>query len=128
MQVSPVIPALRYEDAKRAIDILVEAFGFEAHAVYEGDGGTIDHAQLVHGSGMVMLGSTKDDAWDELGPAAVYVIVDDCDTHHARAAGAGVEIVMEPEDQEYGGRLYTARDHEGNWWSFGTYDPTAGGS
>jgi uncharacterized glyoxalase superfamily protein PhnB len=36
---------------------------------------------------------------------------------------AGAEIVMEVEDQDYGGRLYSCLDPEGHLWSFGTYDP-----
>jgi uncharacterized glyoxalase superfamily protein PhnB len=42
---------------------------------------------------------------------------------HARQAGA--DIAMEPEDQDYGGRLYVCRDLEGHVWSFGSYDPWA---
>ena len=32
---------------------------------------------------------------------------------------------MEPADQDYGGRLYAARDPEGQLWNFGSYDPWA---
>ena len=32
---------------------------------------------------------------------------------------------MEPEDQPYGGRLYSALDPEGHLWNFGSYDPYA---
>jgi uncharacterized glyoxalase superfamily protein PhnB len=43
---------------------------------------------------------------------------------------AGAEVVMPLTDQDYGSRDYTARDPEGNLWSFGTYlpriPPTAG--
>ncbi len=28
-----------------------------------------------------------------------------------------------PQDQDYGGRVYTCKDFEGNVWSFGDYDP-----
>lgn len=56
---------------------------------------------------------------------APYVIVQDVDGHCARARAAGAEIIMEPEDQDYGGRNYGARDPEGNAWSFGSYDPWA---
>jgi uncharacterized glyoxalase superfamily protein PhnB len=31
--------------------------------------------------------------------------------------------VRELEDMDYGSREYSARDPEGNLWSFGTYDP-----
>jgi uncharacterized glyoxalase superfamily protein PhnB len=44
---------------------------------------------------------------------------------YARAKAAGAEIVMEIEDQDYGGRLYSCRDPEGHLWNFGTYDPWA---
>ena len=54
-----VIPALQYQDAPAAIAFLCKAFGFEKMAVYEGEGGTIEHAQLTLGNGMVMLGSAR---------------------------------------------------------------------
>jgi uncharacterized glyoxalase superfamily protein PhnB len=41
----------------------------------------------------------------------------------AHGAHRRVEILMPPTDQEYGSRDYTARDAEGNVWSFGTYAP-----
>ena len=56
---------------------------------------------------------------------SAYVLVDDCDRHHARAVSAGADVVKPPEDQDYGGRLYICRDLEGHVWSFGTYDPWA---
>ena len=55
-----VIPALQYTDAKAAIEFLCKAFGFAKNAVYEEPDGSVAHAQLTHGNGMVMLGSTKD--------------------------------------------------------------------
>ena len=51
------------------------------------------------------------------------MIVDDVDAHYARARDAGAEIVMEPADQDYGGRLYICRDIERHVWNFGSYDP-----
>ncbi|MEV7564452.1 VOC family protein [Streptomyces tanashiensis] len=127
-----ICPALRYEDAKAAIRQLTEGFGFTEHAVYEGEDGRVMHAELTCGNGMVMLGSKgSGTAFDKLmadgGPTAVYVRVDDVDEHHARAVAQGIEIVMPPTDQEYGSRDYTARDAEGNVWSFGTYAPGAAG-
>ena len=100
-----------------------------------GEDGTIAHAQLAFGNGMIMLGSTSDDAFGRLqrpldtpdSPVSMsaYAIVDDVDAHHARAVGAGARVVMPPEDQDYGGRLYACRDPEGNLWNFGSYDPWA---
>ncbi|MEU0400737.1 VOC family protein [Streptomyces sp. NPDC006197] len=127
-----ICPALRYEDAKAAIKQLTEGFGFTEHAVYEGEDGRVMHAELACGNGMVMLGSKgSGTGFDKLmgdgGPTAVYVRVDDVDEHHARAVAQGIEIVLPPTDQEYGARDYTARDAEGNVWSFGTYAPGAVG-
>ena len=49
--------------------------------------------------------------------------VEDPDALHARAKEAGATIEREPEDEHYGSREFTARDPEGNLWSFGTYRP-----
>jgi superfamily I DNA/RNA helicase len=38
---------------------------------------------------------------------------------------AGAEVVRDLIDEDYGSRGYTARDLEGNVWSFGTYRPEA---
>lgn len=122
--VSPVIPTLRYRDAPAAIGFLVDALGFERNMVVEGDEGTIEHAQLTYGTGMVMVGSSREnDMFSDLGPVSIYVIIDDVHAHHARAAAAGAEVVMEPEEQDYGGWSYTVKDAEGNLWSFGGYTP-----
>jgi uncharacterized glyoxalase superfamily protein PhnB len=118
-----VFPILTYDDAQAAIDFLVKAFGAERHALYGGDDGTIQHAEVRLGNGIVMLGSSRADS-----PAtrnSVYVVVENPDEHCARARKAGAEIVMELRDTEYGSRDYGARDPEGNTWYFGTYQPFA---
>jgi uncharacterized glyoxalase superfamily protein PhnB len=122
-----IFPVLRYRDAAAAIDWLERAFGFARDMVVPGPHGTVTHAQLRHGSGMVMLGSASDDSpWAQpAGAAAIYVVVEDPDAHHARAVQAGADIVMELTDQDYGSREYGARDPEGNLWSFGTYRPAS---
>jgi len=127
-----VIPALQYRDAKAAIDFLCHAFGFEKNAVYEEPDGSIAHAQLILGNGMVMLGSVKDSEYSKLlvRPAdaggvtmSVYVVVEDADAHFARAKAAGATITRKPVTQDYGGRDYTCKDPDGHVWTFGTYDP-----
>ncbi|WP_030962155.1 VOC family protein [Streptomyces sp. NRRL S-378] len=128
--VPSICPTLVYRDAKAAIKLLTEAFGFSQVAVYEGDDGSVVHAELAYGNGVVMLGSKGtggafDKAMENAGPAGVYVVVDDVDAHHLRAVEHGVEILMGPTDQDYGSRDYMARDGEGNIWSFGTYAPQA---
>ena len=130
-----VIPALQYKDAKAAIEFLCKAFGFTKNAVYEEKDGSIAHAQLAHGNGMVMLGSVKDSEYSKLlvRPSdaggvtmSTYVVVEDADAHFARAKAAGAQITREPVTQDYGGRDYTCKDPEGHVWTFGTYDPMPG--
>jgi uncharacterized glyoxalase superfamily protein PhnB len=119
-----IFPSLRYRDAPRAIEFLVEAFGFQRAMVVENDDGTIAHAELSYGDGMVMLGTDRDDSHgSHVGQGWMYVVVEDADAHYARARAAGAEIVRELEEQDYGSRDYSARDFEGNLWSFGTYRP-----
>ena len=128
-----IVPCLSYRDAPAAIAWLKEAFGFTENMVVPGPDGTIAHAQLALGNGMVMVGSERD---DELGlripcdfggvTQSIYVVVDDADAHYARAVAAGAEIVRELEDTPYGSRDYSARDPEGHLWNFGTYRPSTG--
>ena len=54
-----IIPALRYRDARAAIEFLCRAFGFEKTLVVDGPNNTIAHAQLTFGNGMIMLGSIR---------------------------------------------------------------------
>jgi uncharacterized glyoxalase superfamily protein PhnB len=118
-----VFPILSYDDAPAAIDFLIDAFGAERHAVYAADDGTIQHAEIRLGNGIVMLGSSRADS-----PAtrnSIYVIVEDPDAHCERARAAGATIVMELRDTEYSSRDYGAWDPEGNTWYFGTYQPFA---
>src|ERR1700742_1369834 len=96
-----IIPALHYKDAKAAIEFLCRAFGFEKKAVYEDKDGSIAHAELLHGNGMIMLGSVKDTEYGKLlrrpndaggVTMSVYIIVGDVDAHFARAKAAGAII------------------------------------
>ncbi|GHB28995.1 hypothetical protein GCM10010331_14520 [Streptomyces xanthochromogenes] len=124
-------PTVLYDDAKAAIRRLEDAFGFTEVCVYEDEHGSVTHAELSYGTGLVMVGSKGREgvfaeAMAESGPVGVYVVVGDVDAHHARAAEQGMEILMAPADQDYGSRNYTARDAEGNVWSFGTYAPGGG--
>ena len=103
--------------------------GFVKAAAEVGVDGTIVHAEMSFGNGVIMLGSAKPDrSWVsplEL-PAlhqVVSVVVDDPDGHYAMAKAAGARIVRELRDEDYGSRGYGARDPEGNEWYFGTYRP-----
>jgi len=123
-----IFPVLKYADAHAAIDFLERAFGFERHAVYEGENGGVAHAELRFGDDYVMLGSTAEgeERFNQgAGRQSLYLVVDDPDALHDRAREAGATIERPLTDQDYGSREFTARDPEGNLWSFGTYRPSA---
>jgi uncharacterized glyoxalase superfamily protein PhnB len=133
---SAMIPSMRYRDPHAAIAWLCRAFGFTKNAVYENDLGGVEHAQLVHGNGMIMLGGVRHDDFgqhiaqpDEIGgreTQCAYVIVADCKAHYVQARAAGAVIVNDYSEKGYGGGGYSCRDPEGHLWYFGSYDPWQG--
>ncbi len=128
-----IIISLRYADAPRMYDWLIEAFGFEKHAAYYSeDGRTLLHGELRMGASFVMLGSSEGNEFGklvsrpaELGgtTASPYIDTDDIDARCERARKAGAQICMEPTDQPYGSRDFICKDPEGHVWCFGTYRP-----
>ena len=84
---SAIIPCLRYRDAPAAIEWIVRVFGFEKHLVVPDAMGSITHAQLSLGGGMIMLGSVADTPFglhlkqpDEVGgieTQSAYIVVAD---------------------------------------------------
>jgi uncharacterized glyoxalase superfamily protein PhnB len=119
-QAPNIFPFMRFTDADAALEWLSRAFGFEEHVVYRSDDGTIQHAEVALGPGIVMFGPGDPSS------QGVYVAVEDVDAHYERAKAAGAEITREIEDTPYESREYTARDLDGHVWSFGTYRPERG--
>jgi uncharacterized glyoxalase superfamily protein PhnB len=131
MTPSNLFAALRFRDADAALEWLARAFGTREHAVHRDGEGRVVHAELLLGEGILMLGPADfENGWlggssgnPRASTVSIYAVVPDPDAHHARAAAAGAEIVRALQDTPYGSREYSARDLEGNLWSFGTYDP-----
>jgi uncharacterized glyoxalase superfamily protein PhnB len=127
-----IFPAVRYRDANTAVDFLKRAFGAEEKAIHRGEDGTIHHAELRLGVGIVMIGQYSENGFlggepprPRSSTVSLYVVVKDPDRHHETARAAGASVVRDLEDMDYGSREYSVRDLEGNLWSFGTYDPYA---
>jgi uncharacterized glyoxalase superfamily protein PhnB len=125
-----IFPTLRYRDADRALAWLQDAFGFELEECFRDPAGAVAHAELRLGAGLVMLGQQRGESHmaghppDALASTiGIYVVVEDPSAHHERARQAGASIVRELTATDYGSREYSARDLEGNLWSFGSYDP-----
>jgi uncharacterized glyoxalase superfamily protein PhnB len=125
-----VSPCLRYADAHAAIAWLRDACGFEEKLVVPGDDGTIAHAELSLGTGVLMVGSRRDDdlRFDTPDRTAattggVYAYVADPDALFSRVSLNGARIIHPLNDTDYGSREFGIADPEGNRFSFGTYRP-----
>lgn len=132
---SPLIPVLRYRDAPAAIKWLCEVLGFARHQVFANADGSIAHAELTLGGGIIMLASAvKEGEYaklikqpDEVGGFSTqgsYVIVQDVDAVYQRALAAKANIVIKLQDSEEG-RGFSCKDVEGHVWSVGNYNPWA---
>ncbi|WP_086819377.1 VOC family protein [Allokutzneria sp. NRRL B-24872] len=119
MTTQSVFPSLRYRDAAAAIPWLVSAFGLTERAVYADSDGVVRHAELGWQDNIIMIGTSE----RSTGAAWLYLTVADPDAHFAKAVAAGARVERDLADTDHGSREYTARDQEGNLWSFGTYLP-----
>ena len=118
-----LIPNLVYHDADEAIIWLDRAFGFTVLLRVEGEGGRIDHAQLVRDDKMIMLSSVRHDEYGMhfenpkkkgISTQGAYIIVDDVSAAYERALAAGARVLIELRSQDYGGEGFTVRDPEGH--------------
>ena len=123
-----------YQDAAAAIDWLGRAFEFEVRLKVEGEGGRIEHSELVLPGGLIMVGQEGGERPEHaqmVSPRSVggkntqvlAVYVDDVDAHCARARAAGAEVFREPAASDFGpeynvDRTYGCRDPEGHIWFF----------
>lgn len=123
-------PIIGYRDLGAAIDWLCRVFSFEPQEVVQNDDGSYAHVELRLGDGVFMPSSARTggdpaNPWNQpLGTQGIYVALDGIDAHYARAVAEGADIPRPLAGTDYGSREYTARDLEGNLWSFGTYRPT----
>ncbi len=121
-----VYPALTYRDVDSALLFLAEAFGLEVDELGHDDTGAVRSATVRAGEGRVLV---QPDVPEELhgshlGQGWVYVTVADVDAHCSRARSAGALVLGDPHGSPDGTfRGYSARDPEGNLWSFGTDRP-----
>jgi uncharacterized glyoxalase superfamily protein PhnB len=129
--------SLFYDDAPKALDWLCRVFGFEVRLKVEGEGGRIEHSELVFGDGLVMVSTAQKPMAKGRAPSPgksprsvggvntqmLCVFVDDADEHCARARKAGARIIDEPTTSDYGDdywsdRSYRVEDLEGHHWWF----------
>jgi uncharacterized glyoxalase superfamily protein PhnB len=127
-----IIPYLYYPDAAKALDFLVDAFGFEVISAYRDDDENVLTAQLRTGDGVVMIGpgmdgfgtrGVQDPDW---ATTRMFVYVNDVDAHYERARAAGARIVSEPAMHFSDNKIYVAADSGGQQWIFAEPTGSAG--
>jgi uncharacterized glyoxalase superfamily protein PhnB len=119
-----ILPYLYYPDATKALDFLVDAFGFEVKSALRDANDEVLTAQLRTGDGVVMIGpgmeafgtrAVQDPNW---ATTRMFVYVDDVDSHYERAKAAGATIVSEPAVHFSDNKIYVATDCGGQQWIF----------
>jgi len=130
-----IATAIYYEDASKAIDWLCMAFGFDVQMKVEGEGGRIEHSELIYGGGLIMVSSPSGDKAEKFpyrrspkqlngaNTQNLFMYVDDVEAHCKRAREAGATIDDEPKDTDYGeehwtDRGYSCTDIDGHHWWF----------
>jgi uncharacterized glyoxalase superfamily protein PhnB len=119
------ISSVIYKDNRAALKWLQKAFGFEPSEVLTDAKDNIVHAEMTHGDGVIMI-SNEFTSWARspgsvggTNTQRVHVRLEKgIDEHCARARAAGAKVAMEPADQFYGDRTYSAMDPEGHHWTF----------
>jgi PhnB protein len=120
-------PYLAVDDAARAIEYYVKAFGAKEVVRMDAPGGKVGHAELELGDSRIMLSDPFPQASTrppkELGgtSASVFLYVEDVDAVVKRAVDAGATVTMEVANQFWGDRFGTITDPFGHVWSIATH-------
>ena len=122
-----VLPHLTIKDAPRAIEFYKKALGAVELSRHNGPDGSIMHASIRIGSGMVFLNEENRD-WGALSPQTLggtpvwmMVYVPDVDATFEQARSAGAEVVMPVGDQFWGDRYGVLKDPFGHMWEIATH-------
>lgn len=126
-----LLPLIRYRDPERAVDWLGKAFGLKTCCVAKRADGSFAYAQLAHDDNLIMVTPFRETGAPLDQPAGsgkraaqgCYFVVENVETHFARAKDAGAKVVLDIKPYEHGGSRYSCRDLEGHVWTFGTFDP-----
>jgi uncharacterized glyoxalase superfamily protein PhnB len=103
-----VVPVLVYADVRRAVEWLVEVFGFAERVHIPPN----HRVQLRYRDAAVIVADRG-----APGPAGVLLRVDDAEAVCARARAAGGVVLDELHDRKYGERQCTIEDPGGHRWT-----------
>jgi len=113
-----ICPLLTYADMQEAMAELAEVFGLQI--AWFGD----DVAEIRWNGGVAVAQTDQPEALhgSHVGQDWTYVRVSDPDAHYTAALHRGGHVLGEPHPDPSGAqRGYSARDREGNVWTFGSH-------
>ncbi len=119
-----LFPIVATRDLERALRFYRDLLGGTVTYEFPGpDGGTV-YAGLDIGTSHLGIGLTADAADAATAPMLLWVYVEDCDATIAGLRAAGVTILEEPVDQEWGERVALVQDPDGIRVRIATRAPT----
>jgi uncharacterized glyoxalase superfamily protein PhnB len=121
-----VVPEITYDDVPAAIEFLTRAFGLRERVEARLTGNGFVRAFMELGDGLISLSTGGEGRQSSRAGGAttqsVKCYVDGIDRHFAQAKANGANIISEPADEFWGGRIYRAKDPEGHHWMFSERD------
>jgi uncharacterized glyoxalase superfamily protein PhnB len=117
--VDTVLPHVTYKNLPDAIRWLKTTLGVVEHYRY---GDPVSGAQMRLGNAWFMVRAARGDyrcpAELGFGTQSVTVFLENVEEHYARSRAAGVTIVEDLHETEYGELQYAITDPEGHQWLF----------
>ena len=107
MSFREAFPIFHTTDLERAVGFYVERLGFEERYRLEGQ-------FVAVGLGPFEIGFAASKAIDPPGRVALWLYCDDVDAEIEALRAAGAEIAREPADMDWGERMASIRDPDGN--------------
>ena len=115
----PIVPQLVIDGAQQAIDFYRDALGAEVLHSMPGPNGSIMHASLRIGEGVIFVSDASE--FSKPSAANLYLYVRDVDAVFARAVKAGATVAAPLANMFWGDRWGMVADPFGNTWQLGTH-------
>ena len=117
-----VLPHIFYADVAEAVSWLGRAFGFTEHYRYGDPGSPLSGAQMWLGNAWIMVRRARPGSASPAqlgnGTHSLTVFIEDVGEHFQKAKSAGVRIIEDLRETEYGELQYGAVDLAGHHWLF----------
>ena len=110
-------PILTVRDVSRSIDFFVKALGLKLDFVYGEPSfyaGLYSNELEIH-----IINENSSNARQPAGKSNLSILVDEVDNLYNNLKERGVEILIAPEDRDYGLRDFSCTDPDGNIFNFG---------